>query len=92
MQERGKANLGDKTILDTIFPASEAFSAALGDGNSLHEAGQSALAAAEIGRDSVTPLRSKVGRAGWVGERTEGKLDPGCVLFTMILKAVVDGG
>ncbi|MCB0050327.1 MAG: DAK2 domain-containing protein, partial [Caldilinea sp.] len=54
------------------------------------EAGAAALAAAKAGRDSVTPLRSKVGRAGWVGERTEGKVDPGCEAFVIMLASLLD--
>lgn len=90
IQQRGKANLGDKTIVDTMHPSAEAFAAAIAAGASLSEAGDEALQAAEAGRDSVTPLRSKIGRASWLGERTEGKLDPGCEAFVIALKAVVD--
>ena len=89
MQERGKAKPGDKTIIDGIHPAAEAFAAAINDGASLQAAGDLALAAAAAGRDSVTPLRSKVGRASWVGERTEGKLDPGCALFVVVMGSIV---
>jgi len=46
------------------------------------------LAAGQTGLDAVTPLRSRIGRAGWVGERTEGKVDPGCAAGLIILKAV----
>jgi hypothetical protein len=56
----------------------------------LQEAGQTALEAAKAGRDSVTALRSKVGRASWVGERTEGKIDPGCAAFVVMLSAIVE--
>lgn len=89
MQERGKAKPGDKTIIDAIHPAAQAFAQALESGASLAEAGQQALAAAEAGRDQVTPLRSKIGRASWVGERTEGQIDPGCAMFCMVLAALV---
>ena len=90
IQQRGKANLGDKTIVDAMQPSAEAFAAAIAAGASLSEAGDGALQAAEEGRDSVTPLRSKIGRASWVGERTEGKTDPGCEAFVIVLKALVD--
>jgi dihydroxyacetone kinase-like protein len=90
MQERGKAKLGDKTILDAIFPAADAFAAALADGADLGVAGQQSVDAATAGRDQVTPLRSRIGRAGWVGERTEGKVDPGCAMFVMVLSAIVN--
>ncbi len=89
MQERGKANLGDKTVLDSIFPAADAFAAAIAEGQNAAAAGASALSAAEAGRDAVTPLRSRIGRASWVGERTEGLVDPGCEAFVVILHALV---
>jgi len=91
MQERGKANLGDKTVLDAMYPASQALKASLKDGLTLSEAGKLALSAAENGKNSVTPFRSKVGRASWVGERTEGLPDPGCTVFVLILKSIVEG-
>ena len=89
VQERGKAQPGDKTVIDALHPAAEAFAAAVEAGQAPAAAGKAALAAAEAGRDSVTPLRSKIGRAGWVGERTEGQVDPGCEAFVVILRAVV---
>ena len=88
MQERGKAKLGDKTILDAIFPAADAFAAAVADHASLAAAGGIAVDEAAAGRDAVTPLRSRIGRAGWVGERTEGKVDPGCAMLVMVLEAI----
>ncbi len=88
IRNRGKANLGDKTIVDALHPASEAFASAIAEGASPEAAASSAIAAAEAGRDRVTPLRSKVGRASWVGERTEGKVDPGCAMFVLVLKAI----
>ncbi len=89
IQQRGKAQLGDKTIVDAIHPASEAFAEAVAEDDTLSEAGNKAVMAAEAGRDRVTPLRSKIGRASWVGERTKDKLDPGCVALVVVLKALV---
>lgn len=88
IQARGKAKPGDKTIVDAMHPASEAFAKAIAAGASLQEAGAAAVQAAVAGRDSVTPLRSKVGRASWVGERTEGKVDAGCAMFVLVLQAI----
>jgi phosphoenolpyruvate---glycerone phosphotransferase subunit DhaL len=88
IQSRGKARPGDKTIIDALHPASETFAVAIQGGAGLRTAAAVAVAAAEAGRDSVTPLRSKVGRASWVGERTEGKVDPGCAMFVLALKAL----
>ena len=46
------------------------------------------IAAAEAGRDQVTPLKSSTGRASWVGERTVGLVDPGCEAVVILLKAL----
>jgi phosphoenolpyruvate---glycerone phosphotransferase subunit DhaL len=89
IQERGKANLGDKTVLDAIHPADETLSASVADGLSLKEAGEKALQAAKDGLDSVTPLQNRVGRASWLGERTKGLPDPGCNAFVVVLNAIV---
>jgi len=90
IQERGKSKPGDKTIVDALHPAALAFSSALGRGESLEEAGVKMLEAARKGRDEAVGLRSQVGRAGWVGERTVGQADPGTVLFLGALEAVLD--
>ena len=91
IQERGKAKPGDKTIIDALHPAAAAFSEAVQQDESLQAAGEKMAAAAKAGLESVTPKRSKIGRAGWVGERTEGKVDPGCAALVILLEAVVEG-
>jgi dihydroxyacetone kinase-like protein len=88
IRERGKAKLGDKTIVDALHPATEAFSAAVEAGAALPEAAEAMIAAAEAGQDAVTPLRSRIGRASWQGERTEGQVDPGCAALLIMLKAI----
>lgn len=89
IQDRGKAKPGDKTIVDAIHPSADAFARAIGEGKNLIEAGDECLAAAQAGLERVTPLRSKIGRAGWIGERTEGKVDPGCALWVIVLEALL---
>jgi phosphoenolpyruvate---glycerone phosphotransferase subunit DhaL len=88
IQERGKAKPGDKTIIDVMHPAAVAFAAQVEEGVSLAAAAGRMLDAARAGRDAVTPMRSRVGRAGWVGERTEGLVDPGCEAGVVILEAI----
>jgi len=90
MKERGKANLGDKTALDVIIPAGEALRDAINQGKSLEEAGQLMILAAESGRDKVTPIKSQIGRASWIGDRTAGLVDPGCETMVIILRAIVN--
>ncbi len=89
VQERGKSRLGDKTIVDALHPAAIAFSRSISEGANLDEAGLAALTAARKGRDAAIKLRSKVGRANWVGERTVWHPDPGTVLFVSALEAVL---
>jgi len=89
MQERGKANLGDKTVLDALIPAANVFDAAIAAGTSAFAAAQEALAAAEAGRDAVTPLVTKIGRGSWVGDRTTGLVDPGCEAAVVILRGLL---
>jgi dihydroxyacetone kinase len=90
IKERGKANIGDKTALDVIVPAGEAFKEAIENGKNLTEAAKRLVTAAENGRDKMTPLKNRVGRASWLGERTIGLVDPGCEMMVIILKAIVN--
>jgi dihydroxyacetone kinase len=88
IQERGKAKLDDKTVLDALLPASIALKAALDSGASVKDAGMKMIEAAKKGRDRVTPLKSLIGRASWLGEQTKGKIDPGCAVAVIILEAL----
>ena len=92
IQERGKAKPGDKTVIDAVHPAAEAFSRAVSGGANVQEAGTRMIEAAKQGCEAMIPRRSKIGRASWVGERTEGKLDPGCAAAVIILKAPAGRG
>lgn len=89
VQERGKARPGDKTIVDALHPAAITLQAGLAVGQPLEAAAMGALEAARRGRDAAIALRSQVGRANWVGERTEGQPDPGTVLWVAALEAVL---
>jgi dihydroxyacetone kinase len=88
IQARGKARPGDKTLIDAIHPAAEVFSAALGAGAALPEAAEKMVAAARAGRDRVTSLPNKVGRASWLGARSAGHVDPGATLAVVVLEAL----
>ncbi len=89
IQERGKAQLNDKTVLDVLLPASNALKSALDSGVSLKDASMKMVEAAKRGRDHVTPLKSLIGRASWLGEQTKGKIDPGCAVAVIILEAII---
>ncbi|HEX5416377.1 MAG TPA: dihydroxyacetone kinase subunit DhaL [Chloroflexota bacterium] len=90
IKERGKAEVGDKTVLETLVPLSQALSAAAADGLPLDAALRRSLAAAEEGMKSTIPLRSKIGRASWLADRTVGHQDPGATSFYLMWKSTVD--
>ena len=84
---RGKAELGDKTMVDALAPALDAFDAALAGGESLGPALRAASAAADAGRDATTPLVARKGRASYLGERSAGHQDPGATSVALLLAA-----
>ena len=90
IQERGKAQVGDKTVLDALSPAVAALRAAAEAGTSIEAALAQALAAAEAGVQATIPLKAKMGRAAWLAERSVGHPDPGATSFTLMLKSAVE--
>ena len=86
--QRGKAVLDDKTMVDAVTPAVDAFDAAVGDG--LAAALDAAAGAAAVGRDRVTPLVARKGRASYLGERSANHQDPGATSATIMLEALRD--
>ncbi|MFF5084366.1 dihydroxyacetone kinase subunit DhaL [Actinoplanes sp. NPDC000266] len=77
---RGKAEPGDKTMVDALRPAVET----LEGGGSLPDA----VRAAEQGRDATIPMVARKGRASYLGERSAGHADPGATSVTLLLKAL----
>jgi len=90
IRERGKARRGDKTLLDALIPASEALTQAASEGADVREAGRRALAAAQRGCEESIAMRGKMGRAGWIGERTVGQPDAGATAVVIALQSLVD--
>jgi len=88
VQELGNAKVGDKTLLDTLVPATQAFDAALAAGAPLADCMARMVAAAEKGRDSTKDLVAKVGRASRLGERSRGVLDAGATSCCLILTSI----
>ncbi|MBU2664081.1 dihydroxyacetone kinase subunit L [Actinoplanes bogorensis] len=81
---RGKASVGDKTMVDALTPAVEAFDAALASGG---DPFQAAADAAEKGREATIPLVARKGRASYLGERSAGHPDPGATSVTLLMRA-----
>ena len=87
---RGKANLGDKTMVDALTPALEALKTAAAEGATLPEALQRSAEAAEQGMRATIHLVARKGRASYLGERSAGHQDPGATSTYLLLKAAAD--
>lgn len=85
--QRGRAEAGDKTMLDALAPAVDALDAALASGATLVEALRGAAAAAERGRDATEAMVARKGRASYLGERSAGHRDPGATSAAMLIAA-----
>jgi dihydroxyacetone kinase-like protein len=91
MEERGKAQRGDKTMLDAFLPAVEAAEAAKAEGRSLAECLDAAASAAEAGAAATAQFVAKLGRASRLGERSLGHVDPGAASAALIIRALANG-
>lgn len=85
---RGKAEIGDKTMVDALEPAVRA-AEALGDNDVSALLGAAAQAAA-TGAESTVPLVARKGRASYLGERSAGHLDPGARSTALLLRSLAD--
>jgi dihydroxyacetone kinase len=85
IQARGKAEPGDKTILDALLPSLEALEHADGDARAAVGA---MVEAARAGVDETAVLQSQRGRASWLGERSAGKPDPGATAYLRFLESL----
>ncbi len=89
VQQRGKAQPGDKTVVDALHPAADAFVRAIEHDHEMRRAAVAMLEAAREGRDAAIGMRSKIGRGSWVGERSVGQPDAGTVLVVHVLEVVL---
>ncbi|MDK2810707.1 MAG: phosphoenolpyruvate---glycerone phosphotransferase subunit DhaL, partial [Petroclostridium sp.] len=90
IQSLGNAKVGDKTLLDTLVPALNAYEAALNEGKSFVDALKAMKKAAEEGKDSTRDMVAKVGRASRLGERSRGILDAGATSCYLLLASMAD--
>ena len=87
VQARGKAEPGDKTMVDALLPALEALRAAGGEGSGLADALRRSADAAEEGMKATIPLEARRGRASYLGPRSVGHQDPGATSTQLLLAA-----
>lgn len=91
VEDLGSAKLGDKTLLDTLIPAAEAFDAATASGAGLADGLAAMAEAAQAGRDRTKDLVARIGRAARLGERSRGTLDAGASSCCLILQTLAQG-
>lgn len=87
---RGKANLGDKTMVDALTPAIAALKEALAAGANAAEALEKASAAAEAGMKGTIPVQARKGRASYLGERSIGHQDPGATSSFLLIRTMAE--
>ncbi|CUS03763.2 dihydroxyacetone kinase, C-terminal domain [Candidatus Promineifilum breve] len=90
VQARGRAQPGDKTMMDALLPAMVALRAAVAEGRGSAAAVAAAVAAAEQGMKDTIPLQARKGRASYLGERSIGHQDPGATSSYLILNALLE--
>jgi dihydroxyacetone kinase-like protein len=83
--ERGKSQLGDKTVLDALLPSLDTLEAAQGSAVVLLDA---MIVTAQEGVTATASIQSRKGRAAWVQERSIGHADPGATAYVRFLEAL----
>jgi dihydroxyacetone kinase-like protein len=90
VQMRGKAEPGDKTMVDALMPGKDALAQALSEGAEFADALRRSATAAEEGMRATVPLVARKGRASYLGERSAGHQDPGATSSYLLLKTAAD--
>jgi len=90
IQDISTAVPGDKTLLDTLVPAVESYSAALAAGKNFITALEEMKAGAKAGWESTEDMVANLGRSSRLGERSRGILDPGATSCYLILSKMAD--
>jgi dihydroxyacetone kinase-like protein len=89
IQKLGKAEPGDKTMVDALAPAAAALSAAADGGEALAIGLAETAAAARAGADATAPMIARRGRASYVGEAARGVYDPGAFTVALLFESAV---
>ncbi len=90
VRQRGRAQPGEKTMLDALVPALEALDAALAAGSDNRAAWEAAARAAEEGSRATVPMLARKGRASYLGERSIGHQDPGATSSALLIRSLAE--
>ncbi len=85
---RGKAEVGEKTMVDALSPAADAAVNAAGEGADIAGVLAAAAAAAADGAEATKPMQARKGRASYLGERSIGHVDPGAQSTAYLLASL----
>ena len=88
IMQRGQAELGDKTLLDALVPATDALERELGAGSGAAAAVQAAAEAARAAAEATKDMVAKRGRAAYTGERSRGSVDAGATAVAVMLERI----
>jgi len=88
MKQRGKSDLGEKTMLDVLIPVAEALKQAAAKGLELPQVLENINAVAEAGCESTRDLVPTKGRSSFLGERARGCIDAGARTSQLMIGAV----
>ena len=87
---RGKAQRGEKTMIEAIAPGIDALKEALANGEDLHSAARGAVAAVAAGAQATIPMLATKGRASYLGKRSIGHQDPGATSAHYIAQVMLE--
>jgi phosphoenolpyruvate---glycerone phosphotransferase subunit DhaL len=90
IQKAGKAQPGERTMLDALVPLADALDNSALRGDGLAAATASAAVAARAGADSTAQMEAKIGRASWIPERAKGNVDGGAHAVAVMAAAIAD--
>lgn len=90
VKQRGKADIGEKTMLDTLIPASESLKQDIANNETLVTILDNIRQAAEQGMLSTKDLLATKGRASFLGERARGHIDAGARTSQLIITVIAD--
>ncbi len=90
IMQRGKSKPGEKTVVDVLLPAAEAFKASVGGGAGLPDAFRALEKAAAEGRQKAKDMIAQHGRLAYYQEKSKGRDDPGAVACLYILQSFAD--
>ena len=90
IKTRGQADVGDKTLLDSLVPATDVLEAEVAAGHSAKQALRAMAAAADVAAENTKTMQAMRGRASYTGERSIGSVDAGAKAIAVLLKALAD--